>query len=187
MAKKESPARRAPALTWEGISYVRVPEGRYQAVATRWQGPEWVLAYSRWSLLVEFELLNDGSRVCTFYNFGEDRGKPKIFQKGRYRKEWTRANGDSPRKGEDMTPNIFLDGQVFIVEVRDCRRDAKERAKADAEVYSVVSEIVSVAHPSLHSPNQKSINQESGITQSTNQAINQSGLATGDRKFASFA
>ena len=158
-----------------GASYVRVQEGRYQAVATRHQGPEWVRAYSRWSLLVEFELLDDGSRVCTFYNFGEDRRKPTIFRQGRFRKEWTRANSDAPRKGEDMTPDVFLEGQVFTVQVRDCRRDAKERTKADAEVYSVVSEIVSVAHPSLHSPNQKSINQESGITQSTNQAINQSG------------
>ena len=184
MANRKS---RSSALTWEGLSYVRVPEGRYQAVATRHQGPEWVFSYSRWSLLVEFALLDDGSPICAFYNLGKDRNQARIARKGNYFKAWTLANGELPRKGEDMTPDVFLEGQVFTVEVRDCQRDAKERAKTDAEVYSKVSEIVSVARPSLYSPNQKSINQESRITQSANQAINQSGLATEDRTFASFA
>src|SRR5215831_335607 len=101
MAKRESRAPRAPALTWEGLSYVRVPPGRYEAVATRHQGPEWVFAYSRWSLLVELELLDDGSRVCAFYNFGKNRKHATIARKGNYFKAWTLANGELPFKGED--------------------------------------------------------------------------------------
>ncbi|HZU29726.1 MAG TPA: hypothetical protein VFB79_01345 [Candidatus Angelobacter sp.] len=79
-----------------------------------------------------------------------------------------------------MSPDIFMEGQLFTVEVKDSRRNSAERNKTDAEIYSVVTEIVAVdrniaANPSLHSPNHESLNQESKITQSHNQAINQSG------------
>src|ERR1700740_892591 len=56
MAKNEA---RPPALVWKGANYARVPEGRYQAVAVRHQGPEWIRPFARWSLLMEFQLLDD--------------------------------------------------------------------------------------------------------------------------------
>lgn len=171
MDKKEA---RASIPIWNGADYVRVPEGRYQAIATRHQGPEWAYTFRRWTLLVEFELLSESKCVCAFYNFGENRNQPKITRQGNYFKAWAKANGELPRKSQEMSADVFLEGQVFTVEVRDCRRDAKERDKTEAEVYSVVREIVSVARPSLVSPNRESLNQESGIMQSHNQAINQS-------------
>jgi hypothetical protein len=69
-----------------------------------------------------------------------------------------------------MTPEVFMEGQVFTVEVKDCRRDAAEKEKADSEIYSKVTEIASVQPR----PNPESINQESRIKnhpikQSTNQ------------------
>jgi hypothetical protein len=177
MAKNES---RPPVPVWRGANYVRVPEGRYRAVAVRYQGPEWVLAFSRWSLLVEFELLDDGTRVCAFYNFGNDRAEPKIARGGNYFKAWTRANGELPRKGQAMSQDVFLEGQLYTLEVKDSRRNGQEKEKNDAEIYSVVAEIVGVERRSAPAdlgspPNQESSNQESRITQSPNQAINQSG------------
>ena len=113
MAKNESRRRESPPVPiWDGCDYIRVPEGHYQGVAVRWQGPEWVRTYSRWSLLVEFELLDDGSRVCAFYNFGNDPNRPRILKRGNYKKAWTRANGEGPRKRQAMSPEVFREGQV---------------------------------------------------------------------------
>jgi hypothetical protein len=146
-----------------------VAEGLYQAIAVRHQGSDWVRAFARWSLLVEFELLCDGSRVCAFYNMGTDPKGPIVARRGKYFAAWTLANGEMPRKGERMTPDIFLEGQVYTVEVKDSRRNAKEQEKAEAEVYSKVTEIVSVTRPILNHSirNQESHNQP--IMQSTNQ------------------
>jgi hypothetical protein len=181
MAKNDS---HPSGLVWKGADYTRVPEGRYQAVAIRSQGPEWIRRFARWSMLVEFELLDDGSRVCGFYNFGNDRAGWKIARGGNYFKAWTLANGELPCKGQAMSPEIFMEGQVFTVEVKDSRRNADETEKADPEMYSKVVGIISVdSKPNL----------ESGISQSeiknqksTNQAINQSGLASSE-KLTSFA
>ncbi len=179
-----------PMPVWTGISYTRVAEGLYQAIAVRHQGPEWVRAFSRWSLLVEFELLDDGARVCAFYNMGNDPKGPVPARRGNYFAAWTLANGDLPRKGERMTPDVFLEGQVYTVNVKDCRRNAKEQEKADAEIYSVVSEIVSVGRfPIL---NHSIRNQESSnhpIMQSTNQvqasACDSANMELAVSKFAS--
>ena len=183
MAKNES---RPPAPVWKGADYARVSEGRYQAIAIRSQGPDWVRAFARWSLLVEFELLDDGTRVCAFYNFGTDRVEPKIARRGNYFKAWTLANGELPRKGQQMSAAVFQEGQIFTVEVKDSRRNSSENDKPDAEIYSVVSAVLSVvprtASRGSAARNQESFNQESRIKQSPNQAINQSGLARLARK-----
>jgi hypothetical protein len=161
-----------------------VPEGRYQAVALRYQGPEWIRAFGRWSLLVEFELLDSGLPVCVFFNLGSDRSAFKIGRKGNYFKAWTLANGELPRKGQAMSPDVFFEGQVFAVEVRDRSRNAADEEKSDAEIYSAISEIVAVeVRCPPCTPNQESFNQESRIKQSPNQAINQSGLASSLGKF----
>ena len=179
-----------PVPVWNGISYTRVAEGRYQAIVVRHQGPEWVRAFLRWSLLVEFELLDDGSRICVFYNMGNDPKGPAAARRGKYFAAWTQANGEMPRKGERMTPDVFLEGQVYTVEVKGCRRNAKEQEKADAEIYSVVSEIVSVTRSPIlnHSiRNQESSNHP--IMQSTNQvqasACNSALVDSAASKFAS--
>jgi hypothetical protein len=101
MAKNEA---RPPTLVWNGANYARVPEGRYQAIAVRHQGPDWIRSFARWSLLVEFELLAESKRVCAFYNFGNERDAPKIGRRGNYFKAWTLANGEMPTQGaEDVT------------------------------------------------------------------------------------
>lgn len=94
---------------------------------------------------------------------------PKIGRRGNYFKAWTLANDELPCKGQEMSPDVFMEGQVFTIEVMDSRQNSAEKDKADAEIYSVVTEIVSAARPSLHSPNPESINQKSRIAQSHNQ------------------
>jgi hypothetical protein len=166
-----------PVPIWRGADYARVSAGSYQAIAIRHQGPEWIRPFSRWSLLVEFELLDDGALVCAFYNFGSNRGGPEVMRRGNYFKAWTLANGELPRKGQLMSPDVFLDGQIFTVEVKDSRKDPAETEKADAEIYSKVTAILNVnACAAITNPLIR--NHESGIMQSPNQAINQSGLAS---------
>lgn len=176
MAKNES---RIPVPTWRGANYARVPAGQYHALAVRTQGPEWIFTFRRWSLLVEFELLgeSESARVCAFFNMGDHRAGPKVGSRSRYFQAWMLANGERPRKGQAMVPDVFLEGQMYEVQVEDCRKNADERPKSDAEVYSQVTRIVSVNRRPPESFNQKSKNQESGIMQSPNQGINQSRLA----------
>jgi hypothetical protein len=49
-----------------------------------------------------------------------------------------------PRNGEAMTPDIFLEEQLYTVEVKDSRHNAKDEQKAEGEIYSKVTQIVSV-------------------------------------------
>jgi hypothetical protein len=173
---------------WDGVTYPRVSPGRYSAVAVRIQGPEWIYRYSRWSLLVEFELLGESESVliCAFFNMGTNRDKPRAGRHSRYFKAWTIANGDLPRRGQQMDPEVFLEGQVYELEVGDNSVDSEERQKTDAEVYSRVMAVKAAIRA-----NQQSLNQESRITQSPNPAINQSSRPASEKpplkvmKFAS--
>jgi hypothetical protein len=183
--------RGKPMPTWDGPEYVRVSPGRYDATATRIQGPDWVRRFRRWSLIVEFELLSEGKRVCAFFNMGTNPERPHAGQQSRYFKAWAMANGELPRAKQKLDPEVFRDGQVYTVEVSDSGKDSGGLRKADALVYSQVTEILSVAyrnqqnHPigqSAQSPD-SSFNQESGIMQSRNQeSPNQGGQGRGARR-----
>jgi hypothetical protein len=155
-----------PSLVWEGADYPRMEPGRYLVRGLKVQGPEWVRAFSRWSLRVEFATVHEPGGVSAFFNFGSDRLKQYIGRQSKYFHAWTIANGGPPRKGEQMSPEVFLDGQFFWVTVEDSKRKTDGSEKTNAEVYSTIANFI------LRSVrNQKSFNQESGITQSTNQPI----------------
>ena len=47
---------------------------------------------------------------------------PKIARGGNYFKAWTLANGEFPRKGQPMSPEVFQEGQIYTVEVKDSRQ-----------------------------------------------------------------
>ena len=165
MAKRNGDAGSIPA--WDGPDYPHIVPGRYSGVAVRYQGPEWLFSYRRWSLMIEFELLGESEqvRVCAFFNLGNDRNQTSAKRHSRYFRAWSMANGELPRKGQEMLPEIFSEGQVFLLEVEDCENDSQWRQKSDSETYSRVKEIVSIIS-----------NPESGIRkqESPNQAINQS-------------
>ena len=138
-----------PVPIWNGAEYKRVQPGRYSAVVVRVQGPEWVRSYRRWSLLVEFELLGDSEtvRICAFFNMGSDRSRPTPGRQSRFFKAWVIANGELPRKRQAMDPKIFMDGQVYRIEVEDCTAASDESEKPAGEIYSKVTKVLSADWP----------------------------------------
>lgn len=121
--------------------------GVYTVRAVRYQGPEWVRSYRRWSIRLEFALVHESVSVSAFYNLGDDPNRYRVGRQSRFYKAWVIANGEHPRKGQLMDPNVFLEGQFFQVVVADSRKDAERKDKQPAEVYSVVTQILSASRP----------------------------------------
>jgi hypothetical protein len=138
----------SPSLMWQGADLPRVSPGDYQAVCIGWQGPEWVRAFRRWSLRLEFSLLAERIAVSVFYNFGDDPAKPHIGRRSRFYAVWSQANGEAPRKGQQMTLETFTDPSLlYLVRVADCLKDGKDADKPDALIYSRVTEILKIERP----------------------------------------
>jgi hypothetical protein len=123
--------------------------GEYTVRAVRYQGPEWIRSYRRWSIRLEFALVHEPVSVSAFFNLGNDPNGYRVGRQSRFYKAWVIANGEHPRTGQFMDFNVFMEGQFFQVVVADLRKDSEKKDKQPAEVYSIV-------------------------TQSPNQAINQS-------------
>jgi hypothetical protein len=167
------PQGAAPLPTWDGPEYARVPPGRYDAVVIRCQGPTWVRRYRRWSLMIEFELLSENVRVCAFFNMGADPQKTHAGPQSLYFKAWAIANGGRPSAKQRLDPAVFLDGQIYKIEVSDSAVDSEGQQKAEALVYSRVTAVLSADLPNqCNYPIMQSLdsrNQESEIMQSRNQ------------------
>ncbi len=142
-ARKVVPIDRAKALVWDGPEYPVLSPGNYMVRGMSIQGPEWVRSYFRWSLRVEFGLTTEPISVSAFFNFGSDLTKPRIGRQSRYYKAWVLANRGHPTKGQEMSADVFLEGQFFEVEVADCNRDAEGKPKPGAETYSRIVKIIS--------------------------------------------
>ena len=143
-----SQSREFPTLTWRGADLPRISEGDYQAVCVGWQGPEWIRAFRRWSLRLEFSLLDEGTLVSAFFNLGSDPDEPHVGRRTRYYMVWCIANGEAPRKGQQMAPSTFTEsGLMYLVRVADCIKDGREVDKPDALVYSRVTEVLKVDRP----------------------------------------
>ncbi len=138
---------RESGLVWRGPEYPTLEPGRYTVRGLKIQGPQWVRSYMRWSLRVEFALVSEPGVVSAFFNFGDDPSAPRVRRRSRYYKAWVLANGEHPRKGQLMTPEIFLEGQFLEVVVDSCNRDEEGKPKAAAEFYSRVTQILSSAWP----------------------------------------
>jgi hypothetical protein len=133
------------SLMWEGADLPRVTPGDYQAVFVKWQGPQRVRAFSRWSVRLEFSLLDDGTCVSAFFNLGNDLAKPHIGRRSRFYKVWCLANGRSPCRGQEMTLETFAEpGLQYWVRIGDCAKDENNQEKPDALRYSVVTDILGV-------------------------------------------
>ncbi|WP_263382254.1 hypothetical protein [Granulicella arctica] len=142
-ARKVVAIDRAKAMVWTGPEYPVLRPGKYTVRGLSIQGPDWVRSYFRWSLRIEFGLTTETESVSAFFNFGSDAAKPRIGRQSRYYKAWVVANGEHPRKGEEMSANVFLEGQFFEVEVDDCNRDAEGNSKPGADTYSRITRIIS--------------------------------------------
>ncbi len=144
-----SESKGSPCLTWEGTDLPRVSPGDYQAVCVAWQGPDWVYAFRRWSLRLEFSLLTDGTLVSAFLNFGTDPAAPRIGgRRSKFYAAWSQANGEAPQKGQRMTFETFTEaGLLYTVRVAFAGKDGKGELKPHALVYSRVTDILKVEWP----------------------------------------
>lgn len=133
-------------LVWLGADIPRIPPGNYQAVCIGWQGPEWCRAFHRWSLRLEFALVEDGTAISQFFNMGADPVKPHMpGRRSRFYAAWCLANGEPPRKGQTMNFDTFTgEGLLYLVHVEDAANDGKGELKPDALVYSRVTQILRV-------------------------------------------
>jgi hypothetical protein len=64
-----------PSLAWQGAEYPLMDAGRYLVRGLKVQGPEWVRAFSRWSIRIEFGTVHEPGVVSAFFNLGKDRTK----------------------------------------------------------------------------------------------------------------
>ena len=119
--------------------------------------------------MLEFSLLDDGTLVSTFLNFGDQPRLPK--QGSRFFKEWSLANGGPPRKGQEMCFDAFTDPElIYTVRVADSVKDSEGNLKNDALIYSRVEEILKAERGISNLSIFKSMNQE--IMESENHPIN---------------
>lgn len=145
MANETKPC---PSLTWQGVDLPRISPGDYVAVCIGWQGPEWVRSFRRWSLRLEFSLLSGEGTVSAFFNMGSDTAQPHIGRRSRFYAVWSMANGEAPRKGQQIALETFTEqGLLYQVRVADATKDGKDEAKPDALVYSRVTEVLRVERP----------------------------------------
>ncbi len=143
-----SESRPGPILTWQGVDLPRIPQGDYRAACVGWQGPEWVRSYRRWSLRLEFSLLEDGTLVSAFFNMGCDAIQPHIGRHSRFYAAWCLANGEAPYRGQQMALEAFTEpGLLYMVRVEDATKDGKDGVKPDALIYSRVTEILRIERP----------------------------------------
>ncbi|MFZ0304902.1 MAG: hypothetical protein WAL75_19575 [Terracidiphilus sp.] len=147
-----------PALIWHGADRPRIVPGEYTARCTAFQGPEWTIQFRSWKLRLEFVLDPNDQVVSAFYSFGEDRNAPKIGTRSKYYRDWVRANGGPPKRGQEMSPGIFVNGELaFTVQVSDAAKDGEGAVKDDALVYSRIDKILEVKRPSGQGDMQASI------------------------------
>jgi len=138
---------RGAGLVWRGPDYPVLSPGVYTVRAVRYQGPEWVRSFRRWSVRLEFALVNESVSVSAFFNLGDDPNGYRVGRQSRFYKAWVIANGEHPRKGQLMDLDVFLEGQFFQVVVADSGKDAERKNKNPAEVYSIVTQILSAVRP----------------------------------------
>jgi len=144
-----------PTLVWEGAERPRIPPGEYTARCTGYQGPEWVRAFGRWGLRLNFVLDPDDEAVSAFYSLGEDRNEFRISTRSKYFKDWVRANGGPPKRGQEMSPAVLVNPDIgYTVQVGDAVKDSEGAVKDDALVYSRIMQILAVKRPSAQEDTQ---------------------------------
>ena len=150
-AAKQNRARKQrgienPELKWNGPDYPSIPAGVYSVTGKRAQGPEFVRSYRRWSIRIEFAPLDGSGTVSRFFNLGS-RDKPTIGRQSLYFKWWVAANGEFPKRGQEMTPDVFFEDQIFEVVVEDACLNSEQLQKGTSEIYSRVTELRTVVRP----------------------------------------
>ena len=147
--------QRTPALVWERAERPRIPPGDYTARCIGYQGPQWVRAFGRWGLRLDFVLDPDDQAVSAFYSLGGNRHAFEIGTRSKYFKDWVRANGGPPKRGQEMSPAVLVNPEIaYAVHVGDAAKDSEGAVKDDALVYSRIDKILAVKRPSAQEDTQ---------------------------------
>ena len=137
MSHKPATLRLVPvddAIEW--TEYPRIAPGEYFALcywAKRYRDP----AMRRWTCLLRWDVLSDdlqttiARRIPLWFGLGEGE-KPHASRRGKYLREWVRANGGPPGRGNRLSPRVFT-RRIARVEVGDTNSPAP---------YSVVKKII---------------------------------------------
>ena len=142
VSKRQTKEPQAVIPVWTGPDYPRIAPGQYTATAVRIISPQFIRRWRRFSIGVCFRpFAEPEAEIVCFMNLDADMN-PK--RGGEFYRAWTRANGERPAKGQPMDPNVFLEGQIYEIDVVDAGLDSEGKQKSDAEVYSKVRRIVSV-------------------------------------------
>ncbi len=131
--------RRADSGAIEWKDYPRIAPGEYRAYcrwARRYRDP----AFRRWTCLLRWDVLTDDlltviASVPCWLSLGS-RERPWASRRGNYLREWVRANGGPPIRGDRLSPRVFT-RRMARVEVGDT-----DPEKSPVP-YSVVRKIVS--------------------------------------------
>jgi hypothetical protein len=108
------------AIEWR--EYLRIPPGQYLAScywAKRYRDP----GMRRWTCLLRWDVLSHdllstiAQRIPLWFALGEGE-KPRASRRGKYLREWVRANGGPPGRGDRLSPNVFT-RRVARVEIGD--------------------------------------------------------------------
>lgn len=125
------------AIEWR--EYPRITPGVYPAycaVAKKHHDE----SFSRWVCYVRWDVLSDDlahviARVPLWWNLGNG-DKPHASRRSKYLREWVRANGGPPRRGDRLSLAVFV-RRIARVEIGDTD------PKKSPIPYSVVKRVVS--------------------------------------------
>jgi hypothetical protein len=145
--------RREPDEAIEWNDYPRIPAGEYFANCF-WARKYRDSDFHRWTCLLRWDVLsNDLQRtvakgVPQWFPLG-DGETPHAARRGKYFREWVRANGGPPGKGDHLSPRVFAQ-RIGLVEIGDTDSPAP---------YSVVRRIIRwdtgiAGHSVIQSPSQ---------------------------------
>jgi hypothetical protein len=103
------PRRVEPEIEWK--SYPRIEPGEYSAYC-RWAKKYRDPGFHRWTCLLLFDVLADDlltviATVPCWLPLGSSENA-RASLRGKYMKEWVRANGAPPKRGDRLSPVVFV-------------------------------------------------------------------------------
>lgn len=129
--------RTEPEIEWR--EYPRIPPGRYSAYCkfAKWYRDP---GFQRWTCLICWDVLKDDlvtvvATIPMWIPLGSGE-RPRASRRGNYLKEFVRANGGPPPRGDRLSPQVFT-RRMARVEVGDTD------PKKSPVPYSVIRRIVS--------------------------------------------
>ena len=124
-----------PDIEWDD-DYPRINPGVYPAYcfwAKKYRDPE----FKRWTCILRWRVLAENLEdtiancIPMWFRLGENE-KPRASRRSDYLREWVKANGTAPTKGDGLSPKVFT-RRIARVEIGDTKSPVP---------YSVVRKII---------------------------------------------